>query len=103
MATINAYRALGLDNVLGSIEVGKLADMIVVDMNQPHLVPVDMPAHRLVHHVTGHDVSDVIVDGKFVVKDRKLRNVDVGAIMDASERAYRRVLKRANLNTSTLG
>jgi 5-methylthioadenosine/S-adenosylhomocysteine deaminase len=100
MATINAYRALGLADVLGSIEVGKLADMIVVDMNQPHLVPIDMPVHRLVHHVTGHDVCDVIVDGKFVVKDRKLMNADVEAIMDASERAYRRVLERANLDTS---
>lgn len=98
MATINGYRALGLDDVLGSIEVGKLADVIVIDMDQPHLVPLDLPVHRIANHISGHDVQHVIVNGRVVVRDRKLTTMDGGALLERSEELYSVLLDRAGLH-----
>jgi 5-methylthioadenosine/S-adenosylhomocysteine deaminase len=100
MATINGYKALGLDDVLGSIEVGKLADVIVIDMNQPHLVPLDMPVHRLANHVSGQDVQHVVVNGKVVVRDRKLTTMDGDELLDRSEEMYDRLMERSGIQRS---
>ncbi|MCG6122549.1 MAG: amidohydrolase family protein [Microvirga sp.] len=100
MATINGYKALGLDDALGSIEVGKLADLIVVDMNQPHLAPFDMPVHRLVHHASGRDVSHVLVDGRVVLRDGRFPHVDVPDLIARSEDMYARLLDRSGLQRS---
>ena len=57
-------KALGWDDEIGSLEVGKKADAIVVDLRQPHLTPEFMVVHRLVYEAVGNDVETVIVDGK---------------------------------------
>jgi 5-methylthioadenosine/S-adenosylhomocysteine deaminase len=97
MATIDGYRALGLDRIAGSVDVGKRADIITVDLNQPHLTPIDMPVHRLVYQATGRDVSDVIVDGRLVMKGRKILTIDEAAVMNRAQDCYRRLRERANL------
>src|SRR5207342_1083728 len=61
MATIDGYKVLGLDKELGSVEVGKKADLITIDLFQPHLYPINMPVHRVVYEATGQDVREVIV------------------------------------------
>lgn len=69
MATIWGAKVLGAENVLGSIEPGKLADIILIDMNKPHLVPIyDIYSH-LVYAAKSSDVDTVIVNGKVVVKN----------------------------------
>ncbi len=82
MATIDGYKALGLDHELGSIEVGKKADIITVDLYQPHLYPINMPVHRVVYEATGQDVRDVIVDGRLVMEGRKVLTVDEEQVLD---------------------
>jgi len=100
MATIDGYRALGLDHELGSVEAGKKADLIAVDFDRPHLSPIDMPVHRLVYQASGHDVSHVIVDGQVVVRDGAIQSVDQRRVIDEAEEMYRRVLERAGIDLS---
>ncbi len=86
MATINGAKALGLDQETGSLEVGKYADMIVIDTNKPHLTPVYNPASHLVYAVKGSDVSTVMIDGKMVMENYELKGIDSEKIMqDVSE------------------
>lgn len=97
MATIDGCRALGLDGALGSIEPGKTADLITVDLYQPHLAPIDMPVHRLVYQATGRDVNDVVVNGRLVMRDRKILTIDEHAVLDRAQEMYRRIVERAGL------
>ena len=64
MATIEGARALGLDEVIGSLEPGKQADIIVIDTRKPHLTPMYDPASHLVYAARGSDVATVIVNGR---------------------------------------
>lgn len=84
MATINGARALGLDHATGSLAVGKRADIIVINSSAPHMVPMYNPYSHLVYSATGHDVSDSIIDGKVVMRNRKLLTIDVDAVIDAA-------------------
>lgn len=71
MATIWGAKALGVSDFLGSLEAGKLADLILVDLNKPHLVPVyDLYSH-LVYAAKSSDVDTVIINGKTVVEKGK--------------------------------
>jgi cytosine/adenosine deaminase-related metal-dependent hydrolase len=99
MATIDGCRALGLAHDLGSVEVGKQADLITVNLAQPHLSPADMPVYRLVYHATGHDVSDVVVAGRLIMEDRRILTVNEEEVLDRVERVYRRFMERAGLTT----
>lgn len=82
MATINSARVLGLDRITGSLEVGKQADIIVVNTLAPHMVPMYNPYSHLVYSATGNDVSDTIINGRVVMRDRKLLTLDVESVMD---------------------
>ena len=64
IATINGARALGLQKEIGSIEVGKKADMILVRLKEPHLMPIISPLSNLVYAAEGSDVDTAIIDGK---------------------------------------
>jgi len=82
MATINGARVLGLDNITGSLEVGKRADIIVVNCSAPHMVPMYNPYSHIVYSATGSDVSHSIIDGKVVMRRRELLTLDVESVMD---------------------
>ena len=77
MATINGARALSLGKLIGSLEAGKKADIIIIDFQKPHLIPIynNIYSH-LVHSACGADVKDVIIDGRVVMRDRKVLSVD---------------------------
>jgi 5-methylthioadenosine/S-adenosylhomocysteine deaminase len=81
MATIEGARALGLQDIIGSLETGKKADVIIIDTRKPHLVPVYNPVSHIVYAAQGSDVRDVIVDGKVLLKNRKPLTVDVEDIL----------------------
>jgi 5-methylthioadenosine/S-adenosylhomocysteine deaminase len=81
MATIDGARALGLDAITGSLEIGKKADIIVVDTRKPHLTPMYHPASHLVYAVGGSDVSTTIINGRMLMKDRQLLAMDVEEVM----------------------
>jgi 5-methylthioadenosine/S-adenosylhomocysteine deaminase len=72
---------LGLDKLTGSIEKGKKADIILVDMNQPHLTPLYNCYSQLVYAARGADVKTSIINGKIVMKDRQLRTIDLQTAM----------------------
>ncbi len=82
MATIDGARALGLSDITGSIEIGKKADIIVVDTNKPHLVPMYNPYSHLVYSVNGNDVAATVINGKVVMEDGKLFTMDIEKVMD---------------------
>jgi 5-methylthioadenosine/S-adenosylhomocysteine deaminase len=82
MATIQSARALGLDQVIGSLEAGKKADLIVIDTNKPHLTPMYNPVSHLVYAAMGSDVTTSIINGMVVMEDRKLKSLDLKKVMD---------------------
>ena len=82
MATLGGAQVLGLDKLIGSIEIGKQADIILVDMNQPHLTPLYNCYSQLVYAARGADVKTNIINGKIVMKDRQLRTIDLPKAME---------------------
>lgn len=94
MATIEGAKVLGLEDQIGSLERGKRADIIVIDIRQPHLVPMYNVYSHLVYAVSGHDVVTAIVDGQVLMEDRVLSTLDVDRVMeDVNRIAERMVLK----------
>jgi 5-methylthioadenosine/S-adenosylhomocysteine deaminase len=81
MATIEGGRVLGLEKITGSIEEGKKADLILIDMNQPHLTPVYNAYSQLVYAARGADVKTSIINGRIVMKNRKLLTLDAQKVM----------------------
>jgi 5-methylthioadenosine/S-adenosylhomocysteine deaminase len=82
MATTGGAKVLGMEKFIGSIETGKQADIILVDMNQPHLTPLYNCYSQLVYAARGADVKTSIINGKIVMKDRQLRTIDLPTAME---------------------
>ncbi len=97
MATIDSARALGLENDIGSLETGKKADIILIDMFKPHLYPMNMPVHRVVGFANGNDVDTVMVDGKVLMQNRSVTTVDEAEVLDGAQRATEQMLDRSGL------
>jgi 5-methylthioadenosine/S-adenosylhomocysteine deaminase len=76
MATTDGARALGLDDHIGTLTDGKLADLIVIDLNRPHLTPLYDPTSHLVYSARGSDVRHVFVNGRQVVQDGHMTTID---------------------------
>lgn len=94
MATIDAAAAMGRSNDLGSLEVGKKADMVLFDMRRAHLAPGFDPVATLVHCGQGRDVETVIVDGRIVVREGRPTLVDGEAIRRQGREAARKLWSR---------
>lgn len=103
MVTIEAARALGMADEVGSLEVGKQADVAILDARQPQFHPfADLLApHRLAYMATGADVETVIVGGRVLMEDRRILTIDLGAALDAAGREAWAALERAGA-TDTL-
>jgi 5-methylthioadenosine/S-adenosylhomocysteine deaminase len=87
-ATIDGARALGMDDLIGSLEVGKRADLVLLDLGAPHLTPIHDVAALLVFAAGRGDVTDVFVDGRHVVQDRRSTLIDTSDLLHrARERA----------------
>ena len=95
--TINAAKALGLESEIGSLEVGKKADITIFDLARPHLYPLHMPLFRTVCFANGNDVHTVIVDGRIALEDRKAMFVDEEKILAAAQREAELLIGRAGL------
>ena len=92
MATIHGARVLGLEDVTGSLEVGKKADVIVIDTHKPHLTPMYNPTSHLVYAARGNDVQHSIINGQPVMEDRKLLTLDLAEIIAKAREMSIRVL-----------
>jgi len=75
--------------------------MITFDLRQPHLYPPDMIAVRLVTNASGHDVNDVVVGGRVVMRDRRMTTVDEGAVLDRAVDMYHQTIERGSLQDMT--
>jgi 5-methylthioadenosine/S-adenosylhomocysteine deaminase len=80
MATILGARAVSLDREIGSLEAGKRADLITVSLDRPHAVPMYDVYSQLVYALKGSDVADVMVNGRWIVRDRRPLTLDWPAI-----------------------
>jgi 5-methylthioadenosine/S-adenosylhomocysteine deaminase len=94
MATITGARALRLDAMIGSIEAGKRADVIVIRLDQPHAVPMYHVYSQLVYALKASDVSDVMVNGRVIVRDKKITSIDPGPVM-AKAAEYQEKVKKS--------
>ncbi|ASJ01610.1 amidohydrolase family protein [Thermococcus gorgonarius] len=84
MATLNGARALGIK--AGIIKEGYLADLAIIDFNQPHLRPINNVISHLVYSANGNDVETTIVDGKILMLDREVLTLDEEKILDDAEK-----------------
>lgn len=91
MATIRGARALGLDQVIGSLETGKKADLIIIDTNKPHLTPMYNPVSHLVYAAMGSDVTTSIINGIVVMEGGKIKTMDIKEVMDDVNRIAREI------------
>jgi 5-methylthioadenosine/S-adenosylhomocysteine deaminase len=80
-ATLGGAEVLGAGGLIGSIEPGKKADCIVLDLNQPHLTPLYHPASHLVYAARGSDVIHSVINGRLVMHNRRLLTLDEPAIL----------------------
>ena len=97
MATIDGARALGLDNGIGSLEVGKRADVIVVDLNQLHSSPKQDVISSLVYSAQPSDVRVTIIDGRVVMRDGGLMTMDESVVVKEANREAGLLAERAGL------
>ncbi|MHA2251549.1 MAG: amidohydrolase [Candidatus Kariarchaeaceae archaeon] len=85
MATYGGAKVLGWNDSIGSIQVGKKADFTIVNLNKPYFLPVFKPETVLSHIVysaTGNDVSDVMINGEWRMRDRIIQNIDLSKLLD---------------------
>lgn len=97
MCTIDGARALGMEKDIGSIEVGKKADLTLVDMRRPHLYPANMHVSHVVNFANGNDVDTVIIDGKMRMRGREPIDIDQDKVLDAAQREADLMIDRAGL------
>lgn len=95
MATLAGAQAMGLEEDLGSLQLGKKADLVMFDCRRPHLTPLSDPLGTLVHVGQGRDVELVMVNGRVVVDGGRATQVDEGAIRREGAVAARRLWHRA--------
>jgi len=97
MATLGGARALGLEDEIGSLEPGKKADLILIDLNKPHLVPIyDLPT-AIVHGANASDVDTVIIDGQVIMANRQVKTLDEATITSTAQTAGMELAQRAGL------
>ena len=101
MATIGGARAIHMDSEIGSLEAGKKADLIVLDLDAPHAVPLYALYGQIVYSLTASDVRTVVIGGRVVVQDRRALTLDQPSIIAAAKVWGRRVQKSLAAPAST--
>jgi 5-methylthioadenosine/S-adenosylhomocysteine deaminase len=91
MATVGGARALHMEDRIGSLETGKLADVIVLDHNGTTMTPFYDVYSTLVYAASAHDVRTTIVQGRVIMEDRKIKTVDVGQVREHMRRLSGRI------------
>jgi 5-methylthioadenosine/S-adenosylhomocysteine deaminase len=96
MATLNGATALGLEGEIGSIERGKKADLILVNLRQPRLSPLHQVVSQLVYASSGEVVDTVIVDGRILMRGRKLLSLDEEKVLKMADEAASRLFEEGD-------
>lgn len=93
MATRDGARVLGMGEITGSLREGMRADIIIIDLDQPHLTPLYDEHSHIVYAMKGSDVKTVLIDGRIVMEDRRLLTIDEGAVMERVRQIARRIAR----------
>jgi cytosine/adenosine deaminase-related metal-dependent hydrolase len=93
-ATVGGARAVQQSKTLGTLEVGRKADLLVVDTQRPHLVPAGRFVSAWIHNGQPADIESVMIDGQFVMRDRKVLSVDEAAIVADAHKVGQRIWKQ---------
>jgi 5-methylthioadenosine/S-adenosylhomocysteine deaminase len=98
MATTNGAKALSWEKEIGSIKIGKKADLAIINFRKPHLTPLHNIASHLVYAAKGADVETVIINGKMVMENREVKTLDVEKVMEMAEKTKDALLQKLNAN-----
>jgi len=98
MATIKGAKALSWENEIGSIEVGKKADLAIIDFKKPHLCPLYNEISHLVYAAKSADVNTVIINGQIVMENRQPTTINIEKVMEMAEKAKTSLLERLARN-----
>jgi cytosine/adenosine deaminase-related metal-dependent hydrolase len=98
MATIDAAKCIGLDAEIGSLETGKKADITIINMYKPHLVPIYMVPYRLAYEAQGQDVDTVIVNGEIIMENRIVKTCDEELILEQAQGEAEKLIDRCDLS-----
>lgn len=101
MATINGAKALLWEREIGSLDVGKRADLVMFDVNRPEWVPMHDVVRALVYSANGASVKTVIVDGQVIVRDGRMQTLDESKLLDEAREAAERIARRAGLSPNS--
>lgn len=102
MLTIEGAKVLGMDSFTGSIEKGKRADIILLDFNCPHIMPGGKVVPKIVYSARGADVLTSIIDGKIVMENRKVFNLNEGKVIKNAQRMRNDLCEKAGQKTTNL-
>jgi len=94
MATVKGAEALSWENEIGSIEIGKKADLIIINFKKPHLSPMYKEESHLVYAAKSSDVETVIINGEIVMENRKLTILEEEKVIEVAEKAKNHLLAR---------
>lgn len=94
MATIGGAKALGMETQIGSLEPGKKADIVIVNMRKPHLMPIINPVANLIHSGNGNDVETVIINGCIVEQEGIINTVDEENVLTQAQKASEKIWER---------
>jgi 5-methylthioadenosine/S-adenosylhomocysteine deaminase len=98
MATIEGAKSLSWESEIGSIEVGKKADLAIIDLKKPHLCPVYNESSHLVYAVKSSDIETVIINGKIIMENRKLTTLNIENVMDTVKKVKSNLLGKLKAN-----
>jgi len=96
-ATIDGAREVGLEAEIGSIEVGKKADLVMVGATDPWMAPLHNPVSALVYSALGHGAQTVVIDGRIGMRDQMVTTVDAGAVRQRAQAAADGLAGRASI------
>ncbi|MFX1566257.1 MAG: amidohydrolase family protein [Promethearchaeota archaeon] len=98
MATINGAKAIGLEKEIGSIEVGKRADLVLIDTTQLNLAPTYNPVSNIIYAANGFNVYTTIVNGQILVHEGKLLTMDEDKVIETARKHGEQLLERAEVD-----
>ena len=98
MATREGAKALSWENEIGSIEIGKKADLSIISLKRPHLCPLYSEASHLVYAAKSADINTVIINGKIVMENRQPTTINVEKVLEMTEKAKKSLLERLARN-----
>jgi len=97
MATINGAKALGLENEIGSLEIGKKADLVILNTKMSNVWPPHDPYSLIAYCANDSNVKTTIINGQIVLKDRQLMTIDSGEVLSSAKESLVQIMNRANL------